>query len=155
MEGLRRAVDADSAGVVALVSSVFDEYPGCVMDLDGEEPELKAPASSFEHFWVVERAGRIVACVACETGPPPHGPAELKKLYVHRAARRQGLGRTLTELVEDTARAAGRKTIHLWSDTRFEDAHRLYEKLGYERHPATRELHDKSRTVEYHYEKPL
>jgi putative acetyltransferase len=45
--------------------------------------------------------------------------------------------------------------IELWSDTRFLDAHRLYEKRGYVRGPKTRELHDKSKSVEYYYRKAL
>lgn len=39
--------------------------------------------------------------------------------------------------------------------TRFTDAHRLYERLGYVRSPGTRELHDLSRSVEYHFAKAL
>ncbi len=160
MEGLRPVADADSAALIALITSVFDEYPGCVMDVDGEEPALKAPATSFQHFWVVERAEGIVACVGCALGPPDgpselKKPAELKKLYVHKSARRQGLGRALIELVERTAMSAGRRRIHLWSDTRFEAAHAVYEKIGYVRLPETRDLHDKSNTSEFHYLKEL
>jgi hypothetical protein len=45
--------------------------------------------------------------------------------------------------------------MELWSDTRFLDAHRLYERLGYRRTGRTRELHDLSDTVEYEFDKPL
>jgi putative acetyltransferase len=44
---LRAARDDDSSGVIALVGRVFAEYPGCLLDVDAEEPELRAPASSF------------------------------------------------------------------------------------------------------------
>ena len=54
MTPLRPATDDDSAGVIALIARVFAEYPGCVLDVDREEPELRAPASSFDRFWVVE-----------------------------------------------------------------------------------------------------
>jgi len=45
--------------------------------------------------------------------------------------------------------------VHLWTDTRFTDAHRLYERLGYARLDETRALHDRSGTVEYHYRKTI
>jgi hypothetical protein len=41
-----------------------------------------------------------------------------------------------------------------WSDTRFTDAHRLYERLGYIR-GGTRDLGDVSRSVEYFFEKAI
>jgi putative acetyltransferase len=58
---------------------------------------------------------------------------ELKNLYVSARARRQGLGRRLVAVVEAAAREQNASAVVLWSDTRFLDAHRLYEDLGYQR----------------------
>jgi len=80
---------------------------------------------------------------------------ELLKLYVDRTARGRGLGRRLAALVEEEATRRGAGHIELWSDTRFSDAHRLYELLDYERQPETRELHDLSNSVEFRYIKHL
>ena len=66
---VRTGVDADSAGVIEVIARVFAEYPGCVLDVDAEEPQLKAPASSFDGFWVVEVGPRVVGCVACALSP--------------------------------------------------------------------------------------
>ena len=79
---LREAVDADSAGVIALVARVFAEYPGCVLDVDGEEPDLRAPASSFDGFWVLEGDGEIVGSVALTIRDGDR--VELRKLYLDR-----------------------------------------------------------------------
>jgi putative acetyltransferase len=57
--------------------------------------------------------------------------------------------------VEEAARAAGASVVELWSDTRFADAHRLYERLGYRRGKHTRQLHDPSDTTEYFYDRRL
>jgi putative acetyltransferase len=57
--------------------------------------------------------------------------------------------------VEVEARSRGVQAVELWSDTRFADAHRLYERRGYTRGPETRTLHDKSNSVEYYYRKYL
>ena len=156
MPVLREVSDDDSAALIELISACWAEYPGCVMDVDGEEPWLRAPATAYRDWgatmWVVTLAGSLVACVGLK---PLGDSAELKSLYVGRAARRRGLGERLTLLVEREARGLGCRRVELWSDTRFADAHRLYERLGYRRLPEVRELHDRSATVEYHYDKSL
>ncbi len=149
---IREARDDDAPPLIALIAAVYAEYPGCVLDVDGEVPHLRRPASSFLEWdgrlWVAEGACGVVGCVGL-AGHRDH--AELRQLYVSAAARRQGLGRRLCELVHGEALARGHRRIELWTDTRFADAHRLYERLGYVRQPGTRELHDLSRTIEYRY----
>jgi GNAT superfamily N-acetyltransferase len=151
---LRAVRDEDSDGVIALIASCYAEYPPNVLDVDAEEPELRAPASRFERFWVVEAAdGRIVGSVAAQSAAP--SVMELKKYYVAADHRGQGWGRRLAEQVEAHARACGCSTLELWSDTRFDLGHRVYEALGYRRTGRSRELHDLSRTTEWHFQKPL
>jgi putative acetyltransferase len=164
LPAIRPARDDDSAGLIALIDGCFREYPGCVTDVDGEMPELYAIARYAEQrrgrFWIAERNGLVVGSV----GVVPVSPVvpvpgidgqgvELLKLYVSSSERGAGLGRTLVGLVEDEARKRNAGFVELWSDTRFTDAHRLYELLGYIRSPFTRDLNDKSNTTEYHYRK--
>lgn len=154
---IRSVQDSDTDGLIRLVGGVFAEYPGCVLDVDAEMPELRAPGSAARtsngRWWVAELDGAIVGSVAVV--PDNSHSVELKKLYVASRARKRGLGAHLMALVE--SEAVGRNTSHifLWSDTRFEDAHRLYERLGYTREPRTRVLNDLSNTVEFHYTKGL
>ena len=153
---IRDARDDDAAALIALIGGIFDEYPGCVLELDHEMPQLRAIATSFAsqggRFWVAEVDGSVVACCGISPAHDPAG-AELKHLYVAKATRRSGLGTAFVRLVEDEAARRGAAFIELWSDTRFLDAHRLYERLGYARSPHTRELHDLSHTVEFHFRK--
>ncbi len=154
---LRAATDDDSAAIVALIGSCFDEYPGCVLDLPGVDAWMRAPASAYDgsggQLWLVELDGMVVACVGYKpTGP---GRVELKSLYVAAAARRRGLGARLVGAVEQAARASGASVVELWSDSRFTDAHRLYERLGYRRGAQTRRLHDPSDTTEYFFVRSL
>ena len=149
---IREARDEDADDLIALVGACFDEYPGCVLDVDGEIPELRRIASAFRawggEFWVAESAG----CALASIGWVPSGEGiELRKLYVDASLRRKGLAHRLCERVEQTGRQRGAAWVELWSDTRFETAHRLYEKRGYRRGRETRELHDLSDTVEYYY----
>jgi len=154
---IRDSRDDDAAGLMELIGGCFAEYPGCVLDVDNEMPQLRAIASAFaEHggrFWTAELDGIIVACAGI--APVEPNGAELKHLYVAKIARRMGLGTSFVNLVEAEARARGAAFVEMWSDTRFLDAHRLYERMGYLRSSKTRELHDLSNSVEYHFIKEL
>lgn len=151
---LRRVRNEDSAGIIALIESCFAEYPGNILDVDGEEPELRQPADGFPAFWVVEdEQGSIVGCIGLGLSNAPI--AELKKCYVHSSQRGQGLGRKLEQEVVAEALRRGCHAVELWTDTRFTLAHQVYEALGYRRSGQMRELHDLSQTVEYHYQKQL
>jgi|FLOH01.1.fsa_nt_gi putative acetyltransferase len=152
---LRRAVDPDSDGIIALIEACYREYPPNILDVDGEEPELRTPAQSFPAFWVVEDAQkRIVGCIAVQMRVPELR-VELKKCYVHRSQRGLGLGRQLVERVEEWARAHACAEVELWTDTRFHLAHRVYQVLGYQPSGRTRDLLDLSETTEFHFLKRL
>ena len=154
---IRAVRDDDSAALLRILAAVYAEYPGCLLELS-EVPELMAPATSFAEnggqFWVAEQCGAIVGFIAMTPSGEPDR-IELKKLYVLAKARGIGLGRRLIALVEEAALTRGARGVHLWSDTRFKTAHRVYERCAYVRLPETRELHDVSNSIEYHYEKML
>jgi GNAT superfamily N-acetyltransferase len=154
---LRPVADDDSAALIALIGGCWSAYPGVILDVDGEEPWLRAPASAYldwdGRMWVATRADVLLGCVGSR--PRGRGVVELKSLYVHARARRGGLGSRLTRLVEGEARSAGARRIELWSDTRFLDAHRFYQRLGYRRTGRTRDLDDLSDTTEYEFARAL
>ncbi len=159
---LRAARDADEPGLITLIGACFGEYPGCVLAVDEEMPELRRIASWHAErdarAWVAEDArGDVVGCVAALPVDRPGGPraVELKKLYVAPRARRRGLGARLCALVESFAHQRGAALVELWSDTRFLDAHRLYECLGYAPDGRSRELHDISGSVERYFRKSI
>jgi putative acetyltransferase len=158
LEGLREATDGDSWSLIALIAASWAEYPGCVTDVAGEYPELLAPARHYRdlggRLWVLPEGAWIAACVGVVPGAGP-GRAELVKLYVARHRRRQGLGRALVAVAEHGARDLGCTDVELWSDARFLDAHRLYQRLGYRASGETRHLHDLSATTEYGFAKSL
>ncbi|MCA9643787.1 MAG: GNAT family N-acetyltransferase [Myxococcales bacterium] len=159
---IRPAHDSDGYQLIRLIENVFFEYPGCVMDVDGEIPELRHIQTEFAkkdgEFWVAERARRIIGCIGYTPLPKrartPRG-IELKKLYVERCERGNGLAGKLLRLVEDAARTHEASFVELWSDTRFLPAHRFYEKRGYLKGDDTRELFDQSDTVEFYFKKQL
>jgi putative acetyltransferase len=103
--------------------------------------------------WVAESGGELVGCVGVVGGSEPD-VMEMKKVYVAKDARQMGLGARLCSLVEAEAMSRRATAVELWSDTRFEDAHRMYERRGYVPGP-TRELHDKSNSTERYFRKGL
>jgi putative acetyltransferase len=156
---LREARDDDGLDVAALLGAVFSEYPGCLF-VAAEMPEVATLATTFRAangaFWVAHREVLGVPVLVGCVGYARHGEAvELRKLYVAASERRTGLGGRLVDQVEAAARSRGARAVELWSDTRFETAHRFYERRGYRRTGATRALHDASGTLEYYFEKTL
>ena len=156
---LRPARDGDAEGLIVLVGGCFAEYPGCAMDIDGIDSELKAIATNFSRaggkFWVLEDTAsdnRIAASVGLSpSGTMKEGVIELKKLYVSAEYRRRGIASRLLDLVLDEARALQATAIDLWSDTRFIEAHAFYVHHGFAQLPETRDLHDPSNSIEFHF----
>lgn len=154
---VREVRDDDAAGLVELIDGCYAEYPGCVLDVAGEEPWLLEPATAYRRWqgrlWVVEREGRIVASAGLRPSGP--GMAAVHSVYVASKARRQGIATLLLGMIEAEALDREARWIQLWSDTRFVEAHRLYAKLGYIRSGGFRERRDLSQSVEYHFVKLL
>lgn len=154
---LRPGRDADAPGFIALIAAAWAEYPGAGLDVQGENPEFLALATYFAEaggaLWVHEAEGAIAGMIG--TKPLGDGVWELCKVYVAPGLRGSGLAARLVATAEDFARAHGGREMILWSDTKFDRAHRFYEKQHYVRHAGIRALDDRSNTLEFGYMKPL
>jgi GNAT superfamily N-acetyltransferase len=77
--------------------------------------------------------GRIVGSVQLGLDMPPNQPhrADIRKLLVHRSARKHGIGAALMTRAEAEAKARGRTLLVL--DTASGDAERLYARSGWQR----------------------
>jgi putative acetyltransferase len=144
--------------LLGLIALCFAEYPGCYVDPHDDLADLQRPATAIaakggRYFVVEDGKGRVGACVSVDY--PQAGIAEMHRVYVRPDLRRRGLAERLVRLAEDEARARGAELMLLWSDLRFEGAHRLYERLGYRRVGEERELGDISKSRERRFEKRL
>ena len=154
---IRTGRDADGAAVIALMWACWSVYPGVLMDVDLEMPELHALASYFDGqggaLWIAEAGGLVAGMAAVR----PIGGAvwEICRVYVDPGRHGSGLGHALLDRAERHAIAAGAERLVLWSDTRFERAHRFYEKRCYVRSGPVRVLEDISNSLEYGYAKPV
>ncbi len=155
--GIRPGQDADADAIIRLIGDCWAEYPGCVLDVDGELPELRALASWFAalggSLWVAEAGGALVGMMGVR---PRRDLAawEICRFYVAGTARGGGLAHALLDTGEAQARAAGAEAFVLWTDTRFVRAQAFYEKRGYSRQGPIRVLDDISRSLEFCYAKP-
>jgi GNAT superfamily N-acetyltransferase len=154
---IRLARPEDGPGVVAIVRAIYDEY-GLTWDpytYHADLYDLKGHYLDCGHsFYVAEcyvpggpQPMKVVGTIAARFFEPVPGQPDacveydarvrvggadcaLDRLYVHSEFRRKGVGTGLCNSVVEEARARGRRLVEIWSDKRFEDAHRLYEKLG-------------------------
>jgi GNAT superfamily N-acetyltransferase len=154
---IRPGRDADAPGFIALIGACWAEYPGIVLDVDAELPELHALAAYYAAkggaLWTAEAAGCVVGMIAVV--PAGDSAWEICRLYVLAPWRGAGLAHRLLDQAETHARGAGGTRLLLWSDTRFERAHRFYEKRGYVRTGPIRVLNDLSNSLEFGYAKPV
>ncbi len=154
---LRAGRDEDANGFIALIAACWAEYPGNILDVDGENPELRALATYYAEaggaLWAVEQDGALTGMLG--TKPLGDGVWELCKVYTAPALRGTGMAQRMIAAAEDFARAHGGTSMKLWSDTRFDRAHRFYEKQSYIRAGALRVLNDLSNSIEFVYAKPL
>jgi putative acetyltransferase len=146
---VRRATNEDVPDVVRVIRTVYDEY-SFPWEAEGYHADLYNLELNYDEvgdeFFVAECDGQVVGTAALEIFDPVPDSApvvrlgdywrvggadcSLERLYVDPSARRLGAGRALFEKVADRARERGRTKMELWSDKKFVDAHRLYERFG-------------------------
>lgn len=114
--------------VAAAMAELGQRYGG---DGDG------TPISAIEFdppdgmFLVASQNGTPAGCAGWRSHDETDDVAELKRMYVDPAFRGTGLAISLLRVVEDSARAAGRRRMILECGDKQPDAIALYEKCGY------------------------
>jgi len=149
--------NGDAEGLISLIERCFSEYQGVVVEPDGIDADLRAYATALENSggegFVLEQDDQIVALVSGVL--LSKGRYQLKRIYLDSSLRGSGMGTKMLRLIESRAVACGAVSIELWSDTRFERAHRFYIREGYEKTGHERTLGDLSNSIEYQFFKKL
>jgi GNAT superfamily N-acetyltransferase len=154
---IRPGRDADGPAIITLIWACWSAYPGIKMDVEREMPELHALGTYYAGqgggLWIAEADGAVAGMIAAR--PLDAATWEICRVYVDPALHGSGLGHALLDQAERHAIAAGAGRLALWSDTRFDRAHRFYEKRSYVRFGAVRVLNDISNSLEFAYAKPV
>ena len=147
--------EAHGDAVMTLIGEVFAEY-GMTFEPAGFDADLTAIAAHYPAaggwFAVLLDDGRVVGSV----GVVPRDPAscELKRLYLRPEYRGRGHGEALVSAALDWAGRRGFRAMVAWSDVRLPRAHRLYERLGFERFGA-RTVDDADRSHEHGFRRAI
>ncbi len=92
---------------------------------------IAAPAST---ILLARLAGRIVGTLTLAMFPIPTGiRAWIEDVVTDESARGQGVGKALTVVALELARAGGARTVDLTTRPSREAAGRMYERVGFER----------------------
>jgi len=142
MEGLSiyPATSEDDMDDVRTLFCEYQEWLGvdlCFQDFEAELaalPGLYAPPQGRLFLVRDEAGGDLVACVAVR--PRDGDRCEMKRLYVRKPWRGRGLGRHLTELSLEEARAAGHRRMCLDTLAHLHEARALYKSMGFKEIPA-------------------
>ena len=135
---------------------MFAEY-GFIFDPSTEVPDLRDFGRHYQapggEFFVVREEDLIVGSVGVERLDT--NTAELHRLYLDAHLRGQGAGSALVGAVLDWCRAQGISRLILWSDTRFDLAHRLYTRTAFRRTGERSLPGDVNESREYRFEREV
>jgi len=110
------------AALDAYLESLYPPESNHILDID----TLCAPDI---RFFVARRGSEAVGCGALRVDPTGYG--EVKRMFVHPAARGQKLGRAILARIEDQASREGLERMRLETGIHQAAALALYRRAGY------------------------
>jgi predicted N-acetyltransferase YhbS len=128
---IRPAEPRDSAAIARLIAQL--EY-----QVTAEEvaDRLAIMAGEGALVLVAEQEGRVIGCLSTSIMRVLHRPAPVGRIslmVVDESMRSRGVGSALVRAAECALAERGCYMVEVTSHVRRTDAHRFYEKLGYER----------------------
>lgn len=139
---LARDDELDAAG--AIVADAYAVMPGMEHDVDylAVVRDARSRVADCEVLVAVDASGEVLGSVSYVSDPSsPMVEIELaheaafRMLAVSSSARGRGVGTLLVEACAERARAAGRTALAISTMAGWDDAHRLYTRLGFRRAP--------------------
>lgn len=127
---IREAAAADASALERLIGQL-----GYRVSAADAIARLEAVAAAGNHTLVAERDGAVVGCLTTSKMPVIHRPAavgRISMMVVEESLRGQGIGALLVRAAEQALAAQGCYMIEVTSNFTRTEAHRFYQKLGYE-----------------------
>jgi len=130
-----RNVDPQGSDAVALLHEASVDARALYPELFTESPTsaTNGPLPERGVYVIAYVDGRPLACGAIR--PLNVSVAEVRRMYVHREHRRQGLARAVLLHLENEARRLGYSSLMLETGYKQVSAMRLYESTGFQRIP--------------------
>jgi GNAT superfamily N-acetyltransferase len=134
MATVRQATEADIPRILELYETLTGE-PHKLARHETQPLFNEIKAMPGHELLVAEEDGAVVGSMVLLIVPNfSHGAlpwAIVENLVVDDGRRRQGIGRALMDYARERAREAGCYKIQLLSNTKRNEAHRFYKKLGF------------------------
>jgi putative acetyltransferase len=133
---IREIKESDNIHLARIIREVFDEFDAPKAGSVYSDPTTDHLSEVFLQdksiLWIAEIDQKIAgSCGIYPTDGLPEGYVELVKFYLSSEARGKGIGKVLLEKSIASARKSGYKAIYIESFPEFENAVRIYRKLGF------------------------
>jgi len=128
---IRPAAARDSAALAGLIRQLG--YEATEAEVAGRLAEMEAEGRV---VLVAELGGAVAGCLSTSVMRVLHRPApvgRISMMVVAEPLRGRGIGAELVRAAEQALAAQGCYMVEVTSHVRRTDAHRFYERLGYER----------------------
>jgi N-acetylglutamate synthase-like GNAT family acetyltransferase len=128
---IRNAVSGDGPALARLIGQL-----GYEVTLAEVTERLADMARDGRVVLVAQLDGAVVGCLSTSMMRVLHRPApvgRISMMVVDEAVRGRGIGAGLVRAAERTLTRAGCQLVEVTSNLQRTDAHRFYERLGYER----------------------
>ena len=141
-----------------MIDEVYREY-GDEVDVEGYDGDLLNVEGAYREvggeFVVLEAAGRIIGAHATQPVDREKGIVTFRRLYLPLRIRGTGAGKFLMDWAVGWSREHGYGRVEFWSDTRFERAHRFFERYGFTRGGIRHVEEGRLSFSEYHFSMEL
>lgn len=132
---------ADNVEIARVIRDALEEFgvnqPGTVYTDPTTDHLYKLFRQEKSIYWIAEENAQIVGgCGIFPTEGLPEGYGELVKLYLHRDARGQGIGKELMLKSIQSAKEMGYTHLYLESLPELNQAVDLYKKVGFQLLPS-------------------
>jgi GNAT superfamily N-acetyltransferase len=134
----RKAESADIKILLELVKE-FHEHEQIAFDEKVDDDVLSnfLANDSLGQLWLIQQESEVIGYLILTLGYSVEyrgRDAFIDEFYLRPQYRKQGIGTKTLAFAEDACRVLGVQAIHLEVDFDNPDAHRLYDKIGYQRH---------------------
>lgn len=141
---LREVQVKDTEAIISLIGGLYQEYGFaiCLEDAEADLTDISGNYAAGSFMVLCHDEGGVRATVALSVDKERPQVAWMKRLYLDSSLQGGGHADRLLQWATDQAKESGCTRMELWSDVRFERAHRFYTKNGFQHEGTVRHMTD-------------